>query len=330
VLLFGVSGSFPVPSTPPSVGGAGGPFAGSSLGSTPRHTGARTVTIVPETPGTPSGCVQASLGNPYPESIEGSLTFNGNLFALPSGSVGSSSLCYHASTGVLSDKTRFTGLPGAVQHGVLGYPEAILGQNLWGGIAGSSVSGLPLPSDRVSNLTSHSVWVHLNYSVNAPGKSPYDFAFDDWFTQYQANSSSTGNVGNRIELMIWLSNDIGMYLPQTKVSIPSYYNGAPNPGTWYRDQICQASNFLTFDFLFAPTGATPGYGATSGKVAFDLTAMLNSVASVMKGGACWAPAGTNIGGLWADNFPLGAEFYPTTADTASVSWSVSSLYYRVL
>jgi hypothetical protein len=292
------------------------------------HTG-QYVRLVPELPGTASGCDNATLANPYPETVEGNVAFNGNLWNLPAGALGSTSLCYSEKAGTMSDVTKFRSLPGAVQHSVMGYPEAILGQNIYGGLAGSVSNGLPLPQDQVSNLTSQSVWVHLNYSVSAPGKSPYDFAFDDWFSQYEANGASTGNVGNRIEIMVWLSNNIGMYLPQTQVSIPSYYNGSVAPGTWYRDQVCQASNFITFDFLFAPGGKTPGYGATSGRIAFDLSTMLDSVAQVMNGGTCWASPGTNIGGLWADNFPIGAEFYPTTSDTASVSWSISSLYYHV-
>jgi hypothetical protein len=292
------------------------------------HSG-QTVTVVPETAGTRSGCADASLVNPYPQAVEGNLAFNGNLFNLPGGALGGSSLCYDARTGTLSDKTGFTALPGAAQHGVLGYPEAILGQNIYGGMTGSIPGALPLPNDRLSNLTSRGVWAHLDYSLTAPGQSPYDFAFDDWFTQYEANSGSTGNVGNRIEVMIWLSNDIGMYRPQTQVTIPSYLNGHPNPGTWYRDTVCQSSSFLTFDYLFAPSGSKPGYGVTSGRVAFDLTDILQDVESVIHAGTCWASPGTNVGGYWADNFPLGAEFYPTPGDTASVDWSVSSLYYRV-
>jgi hypothetical protein len=287
------------------------------------------VSIVPEVPGTSTGCANATLTNPYPEAVEGNLAFDGNLFNLPAGALGSTSLCYNAGAATLSDTTQFTSLPGAVLHGVLGYPEAILGQNLWGGDAGQAPGHLPLPADRFSNLTSRAVWAHLTYAVKAPGKSPYDFAFDDWFSEDQAGPSSTGNVGNRIEVMIWLSNDIGMYLPQTQVSIPSYFNGSANPGTWYRDTLCQSSDFVTFDYLFAPTGSKPGYGAASGRIAFDLTSILNNVAEVMYHGTCWAAPGTHIGSLWADNFPIGAEFYPTTSSTASVSWSISSFYYRV-
>jgi hypothetical protein len=334
LILVGLSGATPghsgpwqiVPFPLPSSGyGPVDPSAGAGYASRGGHI----VTIVPEIAGTPSGCANASLGDPYPETVEGNVAFNGNLFALPTGAVGGTSLCYHAGKGTLTDSTRFTSLPGAKEYGVLGYPEAILGQNIYGGISGQAPNDLPLPRDQIHNLTSHSIWVHLNYSVNAPGSSPYDFAFDDWFSVDRASSSSTGNVGNRIEVMIWLSNDIGMYLPQTKVSVSSYFNGTPNPGTWYRDQICQASDFLTFDYLFAPTGKTPGYGATDGRIAFNLSEILDNVASVMKGGTCWASAGTNIGSLWADNFPIGAEFYPTTDDTASVSWSINSFYFHV-
>jgi hypothetical protein len=286
------------------------------------------IRVVPEPAGTPSGCANATFTDPYPEIVSANQTFNGNLFALPSGSVGSTSLCYNSQTKELSDSTDFTSLPGAPRYGVLGYPESILGQNLWGGISGSPNSMMPLPDEKVQNLTSRDLWAVINYSVNAPGKSPYDFAFDDWFSQYQATSSSTGNEGNRIEVMIWLSNDIGMYLNQTKVDIPTFLNYTTAPGTWYRDDICQSSDFLTFDYLFAPTGKTPGYGYQSGHLAFNLTAILDNVASVVKGGICWAPKGTSIGGLYVDNFPIGAEFYPTTSDTAQVSWTVSRLCYR--
>jgi hypothetical protein len=287
-----------------------------------------TLTLVPAPSGTPSGCANATLSNPYPDLASGRMSLNGNLFNLPVGSVGGSSFCYDSSRRTLSDSTQFTSLPGAVLHGVLGYPEAILGQNIYGGITGASDAVLPLPHDQVRDLTSQDLWVRMNYSVEERGSSPYDFAFDDWFSEYRANSSSTGNVGDRIELMIWLSNDIGMYLNQTRVAVPTFFNGSAAPGTWYRDQLCQSSDFLTFDYLYAPSGTTPGYGAASGRIAFNLTYILDNVAKVVRAGTCWAGAGTQIGGLYADNFPLGAEFYPTALDTSSVSWTVSSLCYR--
>jgi hypothetical protein len=288
----------------------------------------RSLVIVPAPSGTASGCVHGTVGNPYPESTEGYLSFNGNLFDLPAGSVGSTSLCYDAATKILSDGTSFISLPGAPANGVLGYPEAMLGENLYGGPAGSSNSVLPLPDDKVSQLKTAGLWVIMHYGVSAPGKSPYDFAFDDWLTPVASTPTSSGNEGDRVEIMIWLSNDIGMYLAQTKVPIPTYLNGSAAPGTWYRDQRCLGTNDVTFDYLFAPTGAKPGYGLTSARIAFDLSYILNNVASVVRGGVCWASAGTHIDPMYADVFPLGAEFYPTKSLTSNVSWGVSSLCYQ--
>lgn len=289
-----------------------------------------TLQVIPAPKGTPSGCVQATVANPYPQGKAGYLSFNGNLFALPVGSVGSSSLCYNSANGALSGDTEFLGLPGAVQHGVLGYPEAIVGENLYGGMGGRSSSMLPLPGERERNLTDTNVWITMHYSVSASDASPYDFAFDDWLTVLPANGSSTGNEGNRIEIMIWLSNDIGMYLPQTKVSIPSFVNGSTAPGAWYRDDLCMGTNDITFDFLYSPTGAKPGYGLNHAIVSVNLTATLRNVASVVKSGACWAPSGTSIGSMYASAFPLGAEFYPTLADTSQVDWHVASLCYVLM
>jgi PKD repeat protein len=303
-----------------------GPLS-SALPTPAQGTSPARVTLVPAPSGTSSGCVVASPSSLYPTLREGYLSFNGNLFNLPSGSVGETNLCYNATSATLSDATSFSQLPGAPQHGVLGYPEAIYGENIYGGPAGTTNSALPLPHDQVQNLTAADVWVDLNYSVTAPGGSPYDFAWDDWFSVLPANSTSTGNVGNRIELMIWYSNDIGMYLPQTRIDLPSFVNGAPAPGAWYLDHLCMGSNDITFDALYSANGDTPGYGLSSGQIALNLTELLNNISATMRAGACWASPGTDIGGLYMDNSPLGAEFYPTTSDTANVSWSVSSLCY---
>ena len=287
------------------------------------------LSLVPEPSGTATGCVEANVSNPYPQLTEGYLGFQGDLFNVPSGSVGGTTLCYDATSQTLYDATSFSRVPGAAQYGVLGYPEAILGENIWGGDTGIPNSVLPLPNVRIENLTTSDAWVDLNYSVSAPGSSPYDFAFDDWFSQIPANATSAGNVGNRIELMIWLSNDLGMYLGQTPVAVPTYLNGSAAPGTWFRDQLCTGSDEITFDYLYAPDGSAPGYGVPQGAIAFNLTYLLDDVSRVMSAGACWATAGTDIGPLFADNFPLGAEFYPTPSDTAHVDWSVTSMCYIV-
>ena len=287
----------------------------------------RVLTLVPEPTDTATGCVKANVSDPYPQLTEGYLAFQGDLFNLPSGSVGDTTLCYDAANQTLYDTTSFPSLPGAAQYGVLGYPEAILGENIWGGDAGLPNSVLPLPNVSVSDLTANDSWGILNYSVSAPGASPYDFAFDDWFSEIPANATSAGDVGNRIELMIWLSNDIGMYLNQTPVSVPTFVNGSSAPGTWFRDQLCTGNDEITFDYLYAPDGAAPGYGLSRGAIAFNLTYILDDVARVMNAGACWAAPGTHIGSLFADNFPLGAEFYPTPSETAHVDWSVTSLCY---
>jgi hypothetical protein len=299
---------------------------------TEAHSGSstRVLSLVPEPSGTPDGCVVADLLDPYPQMVEGHFAFQGNLYSLPSGAVGTSTLCYHPRDGTLTDRTQFVTLPGAPQHGVLGYPEAILGQNIYGGYSGSGNSILPLPNDRFGNLTSHDVWITLDYRVQARGNSPYDFALDDWFSASEANSGSTGNVGDRIEVMVWFSNDIGMYLSQKKVDIPTYLDGTTAPGTWYRDDLCMGSQDITFDYLYAPNGQTPGYGMRSARLAVNITAILANVASVISGGACWAPKGTSVSSFYADNFPIGAEFYPTTSDTARVDWRISELCYTLV
>ncbi len=336
VAVLGVTSGLAVGSggsRPGNVAGAANATSGVSADGLAGSAGSssdQVVTLVPEPAGTASGCVLASLSDPYPESTVGYLAFQGNLFALPSGSVGETELCYHAHSGTLTDRTTFASLPDATQHDVLGYPEAILGENIYGGEAGATNPSLPLPFDTFGNLTHHDAWVTLDYSVEAPGDSPFDFAFDDWFSVDRATSSSTGDVGDRIELMIWFANDIGMYLPQTKVSIPSYLNGSAAPGTWFRDDLCMGSQDITFDYLYAPSGSTPGHGERSGTIAVNLTAILDNVASVIRGGACWASAGTSVSSFYADNFPLGAEFYPTENDVASVDWRVSGLCYTLV
>jgi hypothetical protein len=334
LLLLVLSGTVVVGSSqyipqPPHEEPVGVPPGGADIERAAESSSKVTV-VVPEPHGTPGGCVEATPANLYPERTEGFLAFQGNLYALPSGSVGETDLCYHSSSGTLSDSTTFVSLPGARQHGVLGYPEAIVGENIYGGLAGKQSANLPLPDDTFGNLTHHDVWVTLNYTVRAPGASPYDFAFDDWFSVDRATSTSTGNVGNRIELMIWVSNDIGMYLSQTRVSVPSYLNGTRAPGTWYRDDLCMGSNDITFDYLFAPNGKAPGYGYSKGALAIDLTSILENLASVIDRGACWASAGTSVNSFYADNFPLGAEFYPKPGDTASVSWQVNRLCYSIV
>jgi hypothetical protein len=302
-------------------------FESAPMGGAAPSADVKSMTIVPAPSGTASGCADAGPLNPYPERTEGYLAFNGNLFDLPVGSVGGSDLCYNSSAKTLSDRTDFTSLPGAVEHGVLGYPEAIVGENIYGGEHGTVDAMLPLPHERVYALMRDDLWVSLRYTVSAPGASPYDFAFDDWFSRLPANVSSLGNVGDRIEVMIWLSNNVGMYLPQTRVAVPSFLNGSVAPGTWYRDQVCQSSDFITFDYLYSRPASTPGYGLPSARIAVNLSAILDNVASVMVKGACWADAGTEIGSLYADNFPLGAEFYPTPLDTSDVDWSVTSMCY---
>jgi hypothetical protein len=325
-------GALTVPASAMAVA-SGVPSGGAIAGvPTDANSGASTkvLSLVPEPSGTPDGCVVADLLDPYPQMVEGHFAFQGNLYSLPSGAVGTSTLCYHARDGTLTDKTNFATLPGAPQHGVLGYPEAILGQNIYGGYSGSGNSVLPLPNDRFGNLTSHDVWITLDYRVHARGNSPYDFALDDWFSASEANSGSTGNVGDRIEVMVWFSNDIGMYLSQNKVDIPTYLDGSTAPGTWYRDDLCMGTQDITFDYLYAPNGQTPGYGMRTARMAVNMTAILDNVASVISGGACWASKGTSVSLFYADNFPIGAEFYPTTSDTAQVDWRISELCYSMV
>ena len=120
-----------------------------------------------------------------------------------------------------------------------------------------------------------------------------------------------------------------MYLHQTPVAVPTFVNGSAAPGTRFRDQLCTGTDEITFDYLYAPDGTAPGYGLSRGAIAFNLTYLLEDVARVMNAGACWAAPGTDIGALFADNFPLGTEFYPTPSDTAHVDWSVTSMCYLV-
>ena len=120
-----------------------------------------------------------------------------------------------------------------------------------------------------------------------------------------------------------------MYLHQTPVAVPTFVNGSAAPGTRFRDQLCTGTDEITFDYLYAPDGTVPGYGLSRGAIAFNLTYLLKDVARVMNTGVCWAAPGTDIGALFADNFPLGTEFYPTPSDTAHVDWSVTSMCYLV-
>ncbi|MCI4352671.1 MAG: PKD domain-containing protein [Thermoplasmata archaeon] len=308
-LLAGQMNSFAPDSKPATAGGSG------------------VLSLVPGPTGTGTTCVSANASDPYPTATSGYLNFNGDLFNLPAGAVGQTQLCYNQTGPTLSDRTLFTRLPGAARYGVLGYPEAILGENIYGGPVGVQNPLLPLPHAQIRNLTASAVWVSLNYSVVAPGNSPYDFAWDDWFSVLPANTTSTGNVGDRIELMIWYSNDIGMYLPQTPIVVPTIVGGHSAPGTWFGDHYCQGSDEITFDYLYSPSGSTPGYGLPAAQISLNFTYLLDNVSATLKAGACWASPGTDIGSLFLDNTPLGAEFYPTSSNTADVNWTVSSLCY---
>jgi PKD repeat protein len=287
--------------------------------------------LIPEPSGVPSSCQIANATDRYSSAADGYFALDGNLFGFRSNYTGSTSLCYYASNGTLTERMNFA-TPGAVTNGVLGYPEAILGQNIYGGVAGIQNPELPLPTTQVGNLTADDLWASLNYSVDAPGNAtPYNFAFDDWLTPTPANGTLRSNVPHKIEVMLWFANDKGSWLKQTEYDIPSFLNGQPAPGTWYRDDWCGDHNeTLTFDYLYSENGSSPGYGTTTGQLAVNMSYVFQNVANLTAQGSCWAAKGTNVDSFYADAFPLGAEFYPETSEHAMVNWSVTSYCYTLV
>lgn len=100
-----------------------------------------------------------------------------------------------------------------------------------------------------------------------------------------------------------------VYLSQTKVSVPTYIDGATATGSWYRDDLYMGSDEITFDCLFSPTGSTPGRGKAHGILFVSLTAVLGKIAPVMKKGARWGfrdVRGRSLRG----QFPLGCRVLP--------------------
>jgi len=305
----------------------------------PTSNSSKVITLLPEPASVGSWCGYGNASSKYPTSARGFLALEGNLFNLSANSTGGATLCYHAANGTLTDSVDVY-TPGARLHKELGFPAAILGQNIYGGTAGITNPALPLPASTVANLTSEDLWSSVNYSVTPYAKTPYDFAFDDWLTTAPANGTIGRNPGDRIEVMVWFSDDIGLSgLPQTKVTLPSYQNGSVVRGAaWYRDQGCQDNGSqITFDYLYSPTGSPPGYGLPRGQVAVNMTAVLDNVENYTRtnpNGTCWAPAGTNISAMHVDEFPIGAEFYPNnnskSLDYDDLQWSVSSWCYTLV
>ncbi len=291
-------------------------------------TSSVTVPLVPEPTGTPTSCVVGGASNRYNSSADGYFALDANLYGFKSNYTGSTNLCYYASNGTLSERMDFA-TPGGKANGILGYPEAILGQNIYGGVAGIENPDLPLPDYPVANITDGDLWASLNYSVTAPANAtPYNFAFDDWLTPTPANSTVTTHVGDKIEVMVWFANDKGSWLPQTEFNVSTFLNGQSVPGTWYRDDWCGDKNTtLTFDYLYSENGSSPGYGVTAGQLAVNLSYIFANVANLTAQGLCWAAPGTSIASYYTDAFAIGAEFYPETSEHAVVNWTVTRYCY---
>jgi PKD repeat protein len=323
-----------------SASGARTPAAGLSRAVTGGVTSSEILPMIPEPASVPSACVDANASEKYPVATTGYLELEGNLFNLSTGDTGSSDLCYNAAGGVLSDHTDVD-TPGAVPHKVIGFPEAILGQNIYGGVSALENPALPLPGVTVSNITGEDLWSSVNYTMQIVDRTPYNLAFDDWLTKTPANSTLGRNPGDRIEVMVWFADNIGMdWLPQTAVatsSIPTFLNGSAAPGGWFRDQWCQDNDSqLTIDYLYAENDSV-GYGTQDAQIAVNMSAVMANVESVTLAGgkeACWAHAGANVSGLYAANTPFGAEFYPNLNTSYSqeeeLNWSLSSWCYTIV
>jgi PKD repeat protein len=285
---------------------------------------------VPEPASVASWCGVANETDRYTTDDAGFVSLQSNLFNLSANSTGGSTLCYNNSTSTVSDAISVS-TPGARPNKVLGFPAAVFGQNIYGGTRGENDPGLPLPDLQVHNVTGDSLWSAVNYSV-VTLSTPYNFAFDDWLTQTEANSSLGRNPGPRIEVMVWFTDNLNRsWLHQDLVTLPSFVNGTSDPRQWLRDQWCQDNDTqATFDYYYANTAGNWS-GMTSGDIAVNMSAVFANVEQYIAtnpNGTCFAPDGTNISSYYVDEFPLGIEFYPNrrTYDE-TVSWSVSSWCY---
>ncbi len=297
------------------------------------------ISLIPEPASVPSWCGQANTTDRYTSDSAGFLSLQSNLFNLTSGSTGGSTLCYDNATGTVSDQI-VTSTPGAHIGKVIGFPAAVLGQNIYGGTSGLTDPALPLPDVQVRNLTSESLWSAVNYSVTEEGGTEYNFAFDDWLTPIEANATLGRDPGDRIEVMVWFSDDLNrswVKHGQTDVALGSFVNGSADPYSWLRDQWCENASQITFDYYFtdhANTSSSNITGLPSALIAVNMSQVFANVESYVDSeGACWAPAGTNISSYYVDEFPLGIEFYPPKSsgdEDEAVSWSANTWCYTTL
>jgi PKD repeat protein len=322
-------GSDAAPPSPPapSGGGASGVAAGS---------GSEILPMVPEPASVPSTCVNANAGDKYPVATTGYLELEGNLWNMTSNDTGGTSLCYDASTGVLSNHIDVDTPDGAFHH-VIGFPEAVLGQSIYGGASGYQNPALPLPVTTVSNLTGEDLWSSVNYSMQIVGRTPYNLAYDDWLTLTPANGTVGRNPGDRIEVMLWFSTDLNRsWIRQEPVAIPSFVNGTVDPRDWLRDQWCENASQITFDYYYENTPNNLS-GTTSADISVNMSAIFANVEQYIESnpnGTCFAPTGTDISNYYAANFPFGVEVYPNPHKTflyeEEVNWSLSDWCYTIV
>jgi PKD repeat protein len=293
--------------------------------------------MVPEPAGVRSACVDPSGADRFPTSSAGYLELEGNLWNMSSNASGGADLCYNAATGTMSEHTDVD-TPGASTSSVVGFPEALFGQRIFGGPSGVQNPALPLPTETVSNVTADDVWATVNYSVQIVGRTPYNLAFDDWLTQIPANGTPGRDPGNRIEVMVWFSTNLNRsWTTQESVSIPSFVNGSADPREWERDQWCfQNNSQIVFDYYYDNTPNNLS-GVTQGDLAVNLSAVFANVEQYVatdSHATCYASAGTNISGYYVANLAYGVEVYqnPTKGyfDEEESNWSLNSWCYTLV
>jgi hypothetical protein len=290
-------------------------------------TDANVLPLIPEPSSVPSWCGIADDTDRYTSDSDGWLSLQSNLFNLSANAAGGSKMCYDNSTGTLSDSISMS-TPGAHANSVLGFPAAVFGQNIHGGGRGDDDPALPLPDVPASNVTGEALWSAVNYSVVTKA-TQYNFAFDDWLTETEANATLGRDPGPRIEVMVWFATNLNRsWLHQESVSLPSFVNGTVDPRNWLRDQWCQDNNSqVTFDYYYENTPNNTS-GTPAADIAVNMSAIFANVAQYIAtnpNGTCFAKTGTDISSYYVDELPLGIEFYPNVkSENETVSWSVNS------